>query len=70
MLFRKKPKRCCGLCLYATATEEEGVVQCQKKGNRDYNAKCMAFTYDPCKRVPSRAKALNTHKYEEYDYSL
>ena len=70
MLFRKKQERCCGLCLYATATEEDDTVMCQRKGKREYTGKCISFTYDPCKRVPKRAKALDANKYEEYDFSL
>ena len=69
MLFRKKNQRCCGLCLYATPQDEDSIL-CSKKGQRDYEDKCFSFTYDPCKRVPSKAKALDTSKFEEYDYSL
>lgn len=69
MLFRKKNQRCCGLCLHATIRDEDTVV-CSKKGNRDFEDKCLMFSYDPCKRIPSKAKALDTSKYEEYDYSL
>lgn len=69
MLFRKKTQNCCGLCLYATA-EDEDTMLCSKKGQKDYSDHCRLFTYDPCKRIPTKAKALDTSKYEEYDYSL
>lgn len=69
MLFRKKICRCCGLCIYASHLDED-TVSCSKKGKRDYNDKCLFFSYDPCKRVPVKTKALDTQKYEEYDYSL
>ena len=69
MLFRKQKDRCCGLCLYATRVEDDEVT-CSKKGKRDYSDKCLFYTYDPCKRVPAKAKALDSSKYEEYDYSL
>ncbi len=70
MLFRKKNERRCDLCLYATATDDEDIIMCQKKGKRNYHDRCIRFTYDPCKRIPSRARALDARKYEEYDYSL
>lgn len=69
MLFRKQKDRCCGLCIYA-AIQDEDTVNCSKKGQRDYGDKCLFFSYDPCKRVPAKAKALDSCKYEEYDYSL
>ena len=46
------------------------MVLCAKKGIRDGEKKCRHFTYDPCKRIPAKAKALDFSKYEEYDYSL
>ena len=69
MLFRKKASRCCGLCIHARPEDEDTVI-CIKKGRRQYEEKCLLFSYDPCKRIPSKAKALDTQKYEEYDYSL
>jgi hypothetical protein len=69
MLFRKKKDHCCGLCLYAKVKDED-TVTCSKKGQRDYGDKCLLFTYDPCKRIPKRQKALDESKFEEYDYSL
>lgn len=69
MLFRKKTDRCCGLCIHATFPDEDTLV-CSKKGQRQYDDKCIQFSYDPCKRMPAKAKALDTEKYAEYDYSL
>ena len=69
MLFRKKIDRCCAYCLHCTALDEETVL-CVKKGVRSRMGKCRKFTYDPCKRIPVKAKALDFTKYEEYDYSL
>jgi hypothetical protein len=69
VLFRKQKDRCCGLCIHATNVDED-TVNCSKKGKRNYDAKCLFFSYDPCKRVPTKAKALDSSKYEEYDYSL
>lgn len=69
VLFRKKNQRCCGLCLHASSQDEDTML-CSKKGEKDYFSKCIHFTYDPCKRIPSKAKALDADKYAEYDYSL
>ncbi len=69
MLFRKKVERCCAHCAYSTNLDEEKVL-CSKKGVKDRMGKCRRFTYDPCKRVPAKAKAVDFAKYEEYDYSL
>ena len=69
MFFRKQNDRCCGLCIYAHISDEDTVV-CRHKGKRGYEQKCLRFTYDPCKRIPAKAKALDTSKNEEYDYSL
>ena len=69
MLFRKKINRCCGLCIHGTATQDDRIL-CAKKGEREYTDKCMRFSYDPCKRVPAKAKALDCSQYEQYDFSL
>ena len=69
MLFRKKMPRRCGQCIHATVIDDS-TVRCSKKGNRSIDNKCLLFSYDPCKRIPVKAKALDTEKYEEYDYSL
>ena len=69
MLFRKKIERCCAHCVHSSPVEEDEIL-CSKKGNRHPDDKCMFFTYDPTKRVPKKAKAVDFAKYEEYDYSL
>ena len=69
MLFRKQKDRCCGLCIHAASVDED-TVTCFKKGRRNFDDKCLFFSYDPCKRIPVKAKALDSEKYEEYDYSL
>ena len=69
MLFRKKHEKICALCAHSTVIDED-TVQCRKKGTKNFDDRCMAFQYDPCKRVPKKAKALDFAKYEEYDYSL
>lgn len=69
MLFRKKMKRACEYCAYCTKLDDNQVL-CSKKGVMPFDGKCLKFKYDPCKRIPSRAKALDFGKYDEEDYSL
>ena len=69
MLFRKKIDRSCAYCLHG-AQLEDGQVLCQKKGIKTLDDKCFKFKYDPCKRVPPKAKALDFSKYDSEDFSL
>lgn len=69
MLFRKKIPRACGYCIHSTALDEEQVL-CAKKGVVSASKKCIKFSYDPCKRIPVKAKALDFNKYSEEDFSL
>ena len=69
MLFRKKIPKACTYCLYGTQIDQEQVL-CIKKGVVPHDGKCRKFCYDPCKRMPLKAKALNFEKYNEDDYSL
>lgn len=69
MLFRKKIERVCSYCKYATKIDDEQVL-CIKKGIRACNAKCRKFIYDPIKRIPVKAKALDFQQYDERDFSL
>lgn len=69
MLFRKKIERSCSYCVFG-AKLEDGQVLCSKKGVRTIEDRCRKFKYDPCKRIPSKAKALDFSRYEETDYSL
>ena len=69
MLFRKKIQRDCAYCIYGTRLEEEKIL-CAKRGVKNAGDKCRKFKYDPCKRIPAKAKALDFSKYEAEDYSL
>lgn len=69
MLFRKKIQRSCLYCTYGTKINDEQVL-CIKKGVVSTDGSCRKFEYDPCKRVPSKPKALDFSKYDEQDYSL
>ena len=69
MLFRKKIERSCTYCLYSTKLDED-MILCAKKGIRSNELPCRKFKYDPCKRVPVKAKALDFSRYNDQDYSL
>lgn len=69
MLFRKKIQRQCAYCAHSTPLNEEQ-IHCPKKGVREPDDRCIFFSYDPTKRIPAKAKAVDFAKYEEYDYSL
>ena len=69
MLFRKKIERSCAYCIHGTKLDDEQIL-CVKKGLSPIDHACRKFKYDPCKRVPAKAKALDFAKYDEHDYSL
>lgn len=69
MLFRKKIERSCAYCQYGAKLEDDKIL-CAKKGVKTLDDKCWKFKYDPCKRIPAKAKALDFSKYEEADFSL
>ena len=69
MLFRKKIDRACAYCTFGTKLDEDTVL-CAKKGMKAPDGKCRRFKYDPTKRIPTKAKALDFSKYEEQDFSL
>ena len=69
MLFRKKIERSCTYCVYGTMLEDDQVL-CSKKGLRSAEKPCRKFKYDPCKRIPAKAKAMHFGKYDEDDFSL
>lgn len=69
-LFRNKVDRACQYCSHALATSKDYVTCIKKKKRMPLDAKCIRFHYDPLKRVPSKQKAPDFSKYEEFDYSL
>lgn len=69
MLFRKKIERACLYCVHGTRLEDDTVLCC-KKGVRNVSDKCFKFKYDPCKRIPLKAKPMDFSKYDNEDYSL
>ena len=69
MLFRKKINRSCVYCVHGTKIGAEQIL-CSKCGAVSVYYACRKFKYDPCKRVPAKAKALDFRKYDHEDYSL
>ncbi|MDO5399873.1 MAG: hypothetical protein Q4F17_02690 [Eubacteriales bacterium] len=69
MLFRKKIEHACAYCIHG-AKLEDGQVLCAKKGLKAAGDKCFRFRYDPLKRVPLKARALDLSRYENEDYTL
>lgn len=69
MLFRKKIEHTCSICVHGTKLDDDQIL-CTKKGIRMPNSKCIKFRYDPCKRIPPKAKAMDFSKYEKEDFSL
>ena len=69
MLFRKKHPRACGYCTYG-AKLNDGQILCVKKGLQSEDNACRRFSYDPCKRIPLKAKTPDFAKYDQDDFSL
>ena len=69
MLFRRKMPKSCAYCAHGTKISE-GQILCIKKGVVAEDGKCRAFSYDPCKRIPPKPKALDFQKYDDVDYSI
>ncbi|MBQ3215267.1 MAG: hypothetical protein IJB11_04025 [Oscillospiraceae bacterium] len=69
MLFRKKSPCSCTYCARGTVMED-GQILCVKRGLITEKEKCRKFRYDPCKRTPLKAKALDLKKYDDLDFSL
>lgn len=69
MLFRKKMPRSCSYCLNATKLNDTEVL-CIKRGLVSTDKGCRKFVYDPCKRVPPKAKTLDFSDYDKENFSL
>lgn len=69
MLFRKDITRCCAYCQYAQL-QKNGTLKCSKKGIVEEDKSCFFFRYDPCKRIPVKAKALDFGQYSDEDFKL
>lgn len=69
MLFRRKIPRSCAYCVHGTKFDDSTIL-CIKRGIVPSDKSCRKFSYDPCKRVPPRPKAVNFNKYNSEDFSL
>lgn len=69
MLFRKKIKRSCSYCIHGVRLED-GAIICSKHGMRTEEDSCRKFRYDPCKRIPFKAKAIDFSRFSDSDFSL
>ena len=69
MLFRKDITKCCAYCRYAEA-QKDGSLKCSKKGMVSDDNCCLFFRYDPFKRIPVKAKAMDFSQYSEDDFKL
>ena len=69
MLLRKKMEPSCSYCVRSAKLDDQQVL-CARKGIQPMDGKCFWFRYDPCKRIPCKAKALDFSKSDEEDFSL
>ena len=69
MLFRKDIPRACEYCARGARLDDDTIL-CAKKGLVKIDGSCRKFKYDPCKRVPPKAKSMVFSNYEEEDFSL
>lgn len=69
MLFRKKIERACSYCSYGAKLDDESYL-CSKRGRMMGDDSCRKFKYDPCKRVPFKAKAMDFSRFKDSDFSL
>lgn len=69
MLFRKRIPKSCAYCANGTKIGDEQIL-CTKRGVTSVYSQCRKFSYDPCKRIPKKPKAMDFQKYDNADYSL
>ncbi len=69
MLFRKRIERRCAYCARA-GRASDGEMVCLKKGLVPADGACHRFSYDPLKRVPSRARPREKREFRPEDFQL
>lgn len=69
MLFRKRIPRSCRYCTYGTKIGDEQIL-CIKQGITSVNSQCRKFSYDPCKRIPMKPRAMDFKKFDDDDFTL
>ena len=69
MLFRKKLPKSCEYCSWGTKLDDHQIL-CVKRGVVADSFSCRKFSYDPCKRIPCKPKALDLSKFKDSDFQL
>lgn len=69
MLFRKKIQRSCSYCTHGVRMSD-GQILCSRKGFRTESDSCWKFRYDPCKRIPKKAKAMDFSRFDNDNFTL
>lgn len=64
MIFSRHVQPSCSYCRYGRPIGV-GEIACVKRGITTPGSSCVKFTYDPLKREPDRAPALDKKKYAE-----
>ena len=58
-------ERSCAFCRFAQPVTDRDEMLCRKKGIVPGEYSCRAFIYDPLKRVPRRAPAIDLPELPE-----
>jgi len=69
LLFRRNMEPSCSYCQHGVSIGF-GEVMCRRCGIMSSEGRCNAFRYDPTKREPEYAAALDTSDLRESDFSL
>ena len=68
-IFSKNIEPHCAYCAHCEKdTEYQGI--CEFRGIVALAGSCRRFRYDPFKRIPAKAKAMDFTQYDDMDYSL
>jgi hypothetical protein len=69
MLFDRNIEPSCSYCRYGTALGQDEIM-CIKRGIMAAHGSCMAFRYEPTKRIPEVSPGFNVSGLSEDDFSL
>ena len=64
-LFSKRKARC-DTCAHCAFSEHSDRLLCEKKGLVRRDGHCLAYRYDPLKRIPEKAPELPEMKAEDF----
>ena len=70
LLNKKEISPSCSYCALGKLAPDGETVLCKKKGVVEKDFSCRKFKYDPCKRVPVKAKAMDFSQYSPEDFKL